>query len=409
MKIVSFFIVVVMTYLNVTSGESTTTTTSPSITTTETLWENNQENLAKLVKIADEISKKFPRSRLYGLGHSSSWLIKTMKILNDVRPIVDQTYHHVPFSGSFATRRGLGMYEIDLEGDSCVAPSADQLKDYKKLLDKLGLNPTEIMTQYRNENRRTVIIDFTETGRSLASFLYVLIKWGEDLGLQLEDALQVGNLVQCKTGSSMTYIYINGKRSLSFCQNIELDRDSLVMLACGVDDGPNSDRIVPYYPFSSWSLPIDQFELNNLSENERVQRIIDLLTKFITTNYPCCLRTVNYNPRIQKRNVDQLLCGKDQVYLNYYTIRKISEDDSTKKLKEQYCKDTCMLEMDYKRNVTKVIVKPNDKTGARKIQKLNLTEKNLHKTKKYVVKKLCQTFYAHLDIFVLIYCKYLGY
>lgn len=75
------------------------------------------------------------------------------------------------------------------------------------------------------------------------------------------------------------FIFSNNRQSFVTCSNVFGDNQVLDRLANGVDDGPNSDRIVPTYKSDG--------TLGNIpSENkQRINKIIEKLTEYVRNNF----------------------------------------------------------------------------------------------------------------------------
>lgn len=168
-----------------------------------------------------------------------------------------------------------GIYTLE---STQYFPTEEQQRNYRKLLQDIGLDPHSILSEYLNHGKYTVIVESPITNLPLASFLYILLNWARQESVDLEDALQVVVISSLNALSPPSYITIGQGELYIPCINIFADRDLLLQFTSGIDEGPNTDRLVPNYPPHSWDETLDNFiEL----DKPRVAKIIQKLTAYV--------------------------------------------------------------------------------------------------------------------------------
>lgn len=250
------------------------------------LWEKG-DNFRKIIKIAEDISKLFPNARIYSLGLSPAWFIKTLEIMSTLRSRTMQSFNYIPFSGNFMDEQELlGHYS---PSTSKHFPSDEEQMNYRILLQDLELDPNKILREYTTFGRQTVIVDFTNSGQSIASFVYIILNWARQEGVDLGDALQVVTLSRVNT-PTVRFLSIDSGRFYASCINVYGDDEVLTQLANGVVDGPNSYRVVPSYPAQKWNLPLYKFiELDKPRVNDIVKKLTDYIRNHL--NYSTATST----------------------------------------------------------------------------------------------------------------------
>ncbi|WCR59249.1 MAG: hypothetical protein PG978_000685 [Wolbachia endosymbiont of Ctenocephalides felis wCfeF] len=215
------------------------------------IWWKEESNFSKIVEVAEDVLKSFPNSRIYSLGQSSAWIVKASEIL-EKSCSKERQFGYIPFSGSFVEEYRTGY---------CCSkdrpfPNKGAQANYRSLLKSIGLSPAEIVLQHTEKGSKTVILEYTNTGRSIASFVFVLFSWAQEEKIELDDALDIITFARYGSLPPVKYINIYQADIYIRCSNIWTENDFLVALANGMDDGCNSDRLVPYYSHRSWhSLP----------------------------------------------------------------------------------------------------------------------------------------------------------
>lgn len=142
----------------------------------------------------DFLKTRFPSERrIVGLGQSPAWLIITAALMEYSG--VSNRHDGVAFSGSFPVDRALNKI-IFGEG----SPTPKQIEYYRDYLLQKKLDPKNICDNF-SEINPLVLVEHTETGKGLASFLSILSDWARELSLdvQLKKAIKIHLLIAPNT------------------------------------------------------------------------------------------------------------------------------------------------------------------------------------------------------------------
>ena len=122
--------------------------------------------------------------------------------------------------------------------------------------DSAGLSPRKIVKR-AEDRKKTTILEFTNTGQSLASFALLLFGWAAEEGMteELNNSLDIVTFARFNSLPPVTTLNIVPLDLILKCKNIYAENALLVRLANGVDKGAKSDRIVPSYRHQSWDNP----------------------------------------------------------------------------------------------------------------------------------------------------------
>ena len=121
---------------------------------------------------------KYKDQPIICLGRSPKWFLDTASWLKDG---IDG-YKFVAFSGYWYRPIGHNQVKI-IKSD---APTEEQEKAYREYLDRADINPQKIVDTMKNTGKKTVITDYICTGKGACSFLDILSRYADDLGI-LED------------------------------------------------------------------------------------------------------------------------------------------------------------------------------------------------------------------------------
>ena len=244
--------------------------------TEKPIWHKNPENFSKLVDLADLVMSFKPNTRVFSLGQSPAWVVRTAEMLSDARD-EERTFGYIAFSGRFlaSNNKKTGQHS---PYDSYVLDSKERPENetkYREYLTSIGMDPDTIISKAA-EGKKTVILEYTQSGESLASFVSVLYGWAKSEGKlkQLQESLDVCILAQdfCNL-KNMNLIEQGISVDLS---RIPVETSLIVPLANGEDIGPTSDRLVPRYAAWEWGAPMNPLEnAEHIHElNERLQATV---------------------------------------------------------------------------------------------------------------------------------------
>jgi hypothetical protein len=151
--------------------------------------QNGNKGLPLTILTAQKLIKTYPHYHLVGIGRTPSWLIEIAKLI-DLQDFPEK-YKNVAFSGRW--------YKFEkhlLKPTPQSQPTPEQISAYRHYLEQIHFTPQIIIDHDERDHRKTVLIDFLETGLSLYSFIKVLYEWADELNLtaKLQLALIIHDL-----------------------------------------------------------------------------------------------------------------------------------------------------------------------------------------------------------------------
>lgn len=250
-------------------------------------WYENEANFEKCMSYAEEIIKQYRNTRIFSLGQSPAWIVKTISLItNTTKDKIETGY--IPFSGKFYEELGRGTGRFSFYSDSNVShyklnsnQRPQHENHYRQLLTTLELDPLSIIKKAAANQQKTVILEYTQSGESLASFLSVLFLWAKELNYQtlLRDALTIMLLKQ--NGNALTTLYLPQENISIVCDQIIVESSVIVPLANNTDTGANSDRLVAKHMFEEW----DKTPILSMQHAENLAHINEKLTSVINKKY----------------------------------------------------------------------------------------------------------------------------
>ncbi len=124
-----------------------------------------------------EISKiynKYKEQPIICLGRSPKWFLNTSLWMKD--GIKD--YNFVAFSKYWYRPDGYNMKRMD-----SMAPTEKEEHAYRKYLKRIKADPQTIVDNMEKTGKKTVITDYICSGKGACSFLDVMSKYADDLGI----------------------------------------------------------------------------------------------------------------------------------------------------------------------------------------------------------------------------------
>lgn len=141
--------------------------------------------------------------RLFGLGESPSWIIFVAELLtrgsearDESKPNPKIEFGNIAFSGSFLARESDTPAAHVKFQTTTNMPTEEEVRKYRKYLKRIKMDPETIIQRRQNEGVKTIITDYTNTGKGFASFIYILCDWAQEDSKvdQLKKALRLINL-----------------------------------------------------------------------------------------------------------------------------------------------------------------------------------------------------------------------
>ncbi len=151
--------------------------------------QNGNRGLPLTIETAQKIIKTYPDFNLVGIGRTPAWLIEIAKLIdNDPRP---EKYNKIAFSG-----RWYQFEKTFLKPLIVTPPKKEQIAAYREYLHKMNFTPENIIQNDQLHHRKTVLVDFLQTGLSMYSFTSLILDWAEELDLknQLQQAIIIHDL-----------------------------------------------------------------------------------------------------------------------------------------------------------------------------------------------------------------------
>jgi len=139
------------------------------------------ESMHELIQTTKELVSEYPNARIVSLGRSPllfTEMANLIELLENKKSNADR-YIYAAFSGTWYRRRSnIGS----LAPISAFEPNAEEKDVYRDYLEKLGMDPESII-----ENKeKTIIVEYTQLGEGLMSFLSFLLEWAEELNVTEE-------------------------------------------------------------------------------------------------------------------------------------------------------------------------------------------------------------------------------
>ncbi len=147
-----------------------------------------------------DMSKKYLNYKdqpIICLGRSPKWFLDTASWLDGGL----DDYKFIAFSGYWYRPVGNGGVKI-IQSD---VPTKEEEAEYRKYIDRVGINPQQIVDTMKNEGKKTVITDYICTGKGACSFLDIMSRYADDLGI-LEDFSKSIQIVAIGSYDYMEYL-----------------------------------------------------------------------------------------------------------------------------------------------------------------------------------------------------------
>jgi hypothetical protein len=124
-------------------------------------------------------------------------------------------------------------------------------KQYREFLASIGFSPEKIIERFKQDGIKTVLLEYTQRGESLASFLSIVFLWSKEQNMyeDLASALDVCILKQ--NFCDIQDIVLQDEGIVVPCANYRVSDHFIVPLANGKDEGCDS----PHYNESKFGIP----------------------------------------------------------------------------------------------------------------------------------------------------------
>jgi len=139
------------------------------------------ESMQELIQTTKELVSEYPNARIVSLGRSPllfTEMANLIELLENKKSNAAR-YKYVAFSRTWYRRQSnIGP----LKPISAFEPNAEEKDVYRDYLEKLGMDPESIIAS----KEKTVIVEYTQLGEGLMSFLSFLLEWAEELNMTEE-------------------------------------------------------------------------------------------------------------------------------------------------------------------------------------------------------------------------------
>lgn len=238
----------------------------------------NERTMDEFIKTS-QIYSKFKDQPIICLGRSPKWFLNaslwTEGGIND--------YKFVAFSGFWhKADYAEGMVKI-----KSAAPTEKEELAYRKYLKRIKADPQTIVDTMEKTGKKTVITDYIQSGKGACSFLDVLGRYAEDLGIleKFSKSIQIVGI------GSMDYVEKMNPNLETFSEpsvpmpkilqpyshNIKQefhDMDFNMFLEMLINQNTNECRST-YYPHSMWNVyQPDRFKTGLVKDVKHVKEII---------------------------------------------------------------------------------------------------------------------------------------
>ena len=249
----------------------------------------SDDSMEKFLKISKKYLK-YKDQPIICLGRSPKWFLNAAFWMKDGIP----EYKFVAFSKYWFYPTSRGMQPLPKE-----APTEEEEKAYRKYLDRVGANPKEIVDTMKKTGKKTVITDYICTGKGACSFLDVMARYADDLGI-LEDFTKSIQFVGIGSMDYMEELYPYSEDEISeprvpmppilepYGDNIQQEfynMDYGVFQEMLLNQNTNECRST-YYPHNAWTVySPDKFKTGLVNDMTKVQKLLEYFKdeKYITT------------------------------------------------------------------------------------------------------------------------------
>lgn len=239
----------------------------------------SDETMEKFLKTS-KIYLKYKDQPIICLGRSPKWFLNAAFWMKDGIP----RYDFVAFSKYWFYPSPRGMQRLNNE-----APTKEEETAYRKYIDRVGANPQKIVDTMKETGKKTVITDYICTGKGACSFLDVMARYADDLGI-LEDFSKSIQIVGIGSMDYMEELYPYSEDEIQtpyvpippilepYANNIKQEfynMDYTVFQQMLLNQNTNECRST-YYPHNAWTVySPDTFKTGLFTDMSNVEKLLD--------------------------------------------------------------------------------------------------------------------------------------
>lgn len=249
----------------------------------------SDDTMEKFIK-ASKIYLNFKDQPIICLGRSPKWFLNAAYWMKDGI----QDYKFAAFSSHWFCSNGRGgVKRVERE-----APTEKEEMAYRKYLDRIGADPKTIVDTMKKEGKKTVITDYICSGKGACSFLDIMSRYANDLGI-LEDfsksikIVGIGSLDYMEMLNPLADTISMPRVPMpplleEYGNNIEQefhDMDYFVFEEMLLNRNTNECRST-YYPHNAWTVySPDKFKTGMVKDMKKVERLLNIFKneKYITS------------------------------------------------------------------------------------------------------------------------------
>ncbi len=177
-----------------------------------------------------KIYSKYKDHPIICLGRSPKWFLNAALWMKDG---IDD-YKFVAFSRNWYQP---DLFTGEMKRKDSYAPTPKEEAAYRKYLKRIKADPQTIVNHMKETGKKTVITDYIDTGKGVTSFLDLMSKYAEDLGI-LEEFC-----------NSIHIVGIGSKRHVEERMKLDYEPTPKVVMP---------ERMVPYEKKGLWEYKINQ-------------------------------------------------------------------------------------------------------------------------------------------------------
>ncbi len=240
----------------------------------------DDETLEKFVETS-KLYLKYKDQPIICVGRSPKWFLNTAFWMKDGVP----EYKFVAFSRYWFFPNSKGeMQKLPKE-----APTAEEEMEYRTYLDRVRANPKKIVEHMKKTGKKTVITDYVNSGKGMCSFLDIMARYADDLGV-LEDfskSIQIVGIGSREYMEDLNPYEDDEMPSMEvpmppilepYGDNIKqefFNMDYTVFNEMLLNQNTNECRST-YYPHNAWTVySPDKFKTGLIKDMSKVQKLLD--------------------------------------------------------------------------------------------------------------------------------------
>jgi hypothetical protein len=250
------------------------------------------QSMQLLTHYAQQLLEQHPHDRIFCLGQSLAYLTQTAHIIQilerksmpshtnnaPVRTKSTATFTFIPFSGYFfaAEKDPMAPGSIIFKKKEKDFPSEHKIKSYRAYLASIGFfSPRTIIDEYVQNKKYSVIVEYTQSGKGLFSFLSIIRDWAQEEGLsqELHQALKL-YVLTCQKQLPIGLVFSLTQYQFDYSIFEITDNDFA------------NDRLVMNFQFYRWDSDDPEENPHNFHPSRNAQLLRFHIVDYVTNNNP---------------------------------------------------------------------------------------------------------------------------